>query len=419
MWDPFNEFESATLPNGLNVHAATWSGRPWEFIGFMIHSGARYDPEGREGLAHFVEHLILENAGLDRRLVEDFFHQNGGQVNFGQTFYFRTYYCFFVPSDRETLKKALSFFGRMLLCAKLNKMIEHERKIILHEFCQRYPVKYRLEVDWFKVRSVYAGQWLERFVRPIGTPDSINHISKNDLQAYYDRHYVPANVSVVGVGGLKIAELVEMLSDSPFAICKEGRKTTLIKSVKRITPPLVNRKVFPLSKYISSNTPLDVCSYQSVAKVPGFFSEQIMALSALMLNAVLNDELREKRTWTYAISSCFCRLGGFYEFQVNCSEFSVSVIDKIEEVIEDCIGSIKSQQELFERVKRSMIRRNLMADLTAEDLCGEAIEDLTYFHRIVSLTEVGKILEDITMRDICDVFQYLTPEKRLTILMRP
>jgi len=44
MWDPYAEFESATLPNGLKVYAAHWAERPWQAIGFVIHSGAEQDP---------------------------------------------------------------------------------------------------------------------------------------------------------------------------------------------------------------------------------------------------------------------------------------------------------------------------------------------------------------------------------------
>ena len=58
MWDPYSEFRTATLPNGLTVHAAHWPGRPWESVGVLIHSGAEQDPFGLEGLSHFVEHLV-------------------------------------------------------------------------------------------------------------------------------------------------------------------------------------------------------------------------------------------------------------------------------------------------------------------------------------------------------------------------
>ncbi|MBI5816885.1 MAG: insulinase family protein [Candidatus Yonathbacteria bacterium] len=167
MWDPYAEFETAVLPNGLTVHAAHWSGRPWEAMGFLVHTGAEHDPIGLEGLAHFVEHMVSKNASIPYKDIKTFFVGSGGSVDLGTTGYPYTHYRFFVPADKNILAGAFSIFGHMLLSAKLERFIERERQVIVGEFHRRYPVKFKFDLDMRKRKMLHAGCWSERIVRPL------------------------------------------------------------------------------------------------------------------------------------------------------------------------------------------------------------------------------------------------------------
>src|SRR3989344_959027 len=147
MWDPFAEFQSETLPNGLTVHAAHWPERPWQAMGFLIHSGAEQDPIGREGVAHFVEHLVSENADVSKKIMCDFFHDSGGMVDLGTTGYPGTSYQLFLPIERSILAKALDIFSSMLVTAQLELQIERERHVIMGEFRQHYPIDFKFELE--------------------------------------------------------------------------------------------------------------------------------------------------------------------------------------------------------------------------------------------------------------------------------
>ena len=50
------------------------------------------------------------------------------------------------------------------------------------------------------------------------------HVSPSDLQRYYDQYYTPANMSIVGVGGVNLSQLVDLLAASPFAVEKWVRE---------------------------------------------------------------------------------------------------------------------------------------------------------------------------------------------------
>lgn len=186
MWDPYAEFQSATLSNGLTIHAAHWPERPWEAMGFLIHSGAEHDPVGFEGLLHYIEHVVSENANVSKKEMQAFFDDCGGMVNLGTTGYPYTRYRFFVPTDKAILARAFSMFGHMLLSAKLKKFIDRERQVIIGEFHRHYPVKFKLDLGVREHKALYAGYWLERFVRLLGNPESVGRITQSELQSHYD-----------------------------------------------------------------------------------------------------------------------------------------------------------------------------------------------------------------------------------------
>ncbi len=418
MWDPYAEFQSATLPNGLTVHAAHWPGRPWEAMGFLIHSGAKHDPVGFEGLSHFVEHLVSKNNNITKKDMNDFFEDCGGMVSLGTTGYPYTQYFFFVPTDKTVLARALSIFGHMLLSAKFEKFIEQERQVIIDEFNQYYPLKFKFDIDVRKCKALYTGCWLERFVRPIGTPESIKRIMQGELQSYYDAHYTPVNISIVGVGGMTLSEIVELLSESSFAIDKKGVKTPLPSPADDVTPPSENRYIFEVSKHIIE--PIKVGAYWSVAKIPGNVNTAAIRIMCKMFNEILNEEVRERRAWTYSIDSSWHNFQYFFqEFSINCNALALGALDEIEEIIEICISSMGDQENLFEQVKRRVFASNFMIDPKGKSVCESAIDDLANDQRIISLTEYGNDIERVTMSEIRNLLQWLRPEWRWTLITRP
>ena len=147
MWDPYAEFESAVLPNGLTVYASHWPDRPWETISFLVHTGASSDPVGLEGVAHFVEHMVSKNTVVPYDDIRSFFEVCGGYASLGTTGYPYTTYEFFVPTDATILSQALNIFGNMLFQAMLEQFLERERSVITGEFRQSYPAQLPLDLQ--------------------------------------------------------------------------------------------------------------------------------------------------------------------------------------------------------------------------------------------------------------------------------
>lgn len=419
MWDPYAEFQSETLPNGLAVYAAHWPEKPWEAMGFIVHSGAEHDPIGLEGLAHFVEHLVSSNASVSEEEMTAFFENCGGTVDLGNTGYPATKYRFFAPADKTILSKAFSMFGYMLLSARLEKSVEHERQIIDNEFCKEYPDTFKFDLNVREQKALYTGCWLERFVLPFGNQESIKRITQSDLQSYYDANYTPANMSIVGVGGITLAELVSLLNKSPFAMSKNGLRTPLPIQTSSVNPPLETRYVFEVSEHITTQSPSKIGSYRSVAKIPGNAKEMAIKILREIVEVMLYEEVRKKRAWVYSIKCSRHNFRHFHEFSIGCPALAPKALDEIEEIVEYCIASVENREDLFEQTKQRILASCRMVDETGASIRNGALIDLAEYQRIVSLAEYIAKVEQITMSDVYNLLKWLRPEQRWTLIVKP
>lgn len=419
MWDPYAEFESATLPNGLTIHAAHWPNRPWQAMGFLVHSGAEHDPIGLEGVAHFVEHLVSHNTNVTYEEIDSFFQDHGGSARLGITDGHATEYTFFAPAQKDMLAKAFSIFGTMLLTAKLDNYIERERAVIIGEFNRKFPTAISLELRMRARKALYSGYWMQRSASSLGTLETIKQITQKDVQAYYDTHYTPQNISIVGVGGMKLAELVELLSESPFAIQKTGIRTELPRPTHDAPPPSENRYIFNVSEHMATKAPHKVGAYSSSAKIPGAANPRAIRIMRGVLDTVLNDEVREKRAWTYSIYSSQHTYRQFYKFNIDCESLAIESLATIESVIEDCIASIKNREDLFEQNKQWYLTGSMLMDPTGRGIRDGALHDLGNYQKIITTAEHIRQIKEVTMDDYRDLFQWLRPEQRWTMIARP
>lgn len=418
MIDPYKNFEPVVLPNGLTIYVSYQPECVWESVGFLIHSGAEQDPVGLEGVAHFVEHVVSENAAIPKKEIQAFFGKHGGSINLGVTSYDKTAYTIFTSSNEMLLGQAFSIMGPMLLSALLVRSMERERQVIIQEFSRYYPQKFSFarQTDLRRQKALYSGFWLERFLRPLGAPESIKKITQDDLQCYYNTHYTPANMSIVCVGGATLESIVEILSANEFGKEKEGSRTSCPIPITKINLPAESKyrnRALSVVRRVITNTG----SYESYAKVPLADNESTMSIVTEMLTRVLNEEVRERRGWTYHIDANHYNHRHFFEFEISCNSFAGSAFKDIGKVIEECIAGLHTRQGLFEEVKQVQASRNTLTDLSGKDVLRRTIDSLAKRHRIRTITEINDDISRVTMGDVKETLRWLTPERRWTCIL--
>jgi len=416
MYDPYNEFIKNILPNGLEVHSTFWD-RPWIAVEIVVHSGGREDPVEMPGLAHFVEHVVSQNIpGWEYDKAKEFFENCGGDASFGSTGYLGTRYKFRVPADAAIFMEALIIFGSMLLGEQIEKKIERERHIILREFNGRYPFHETLEWEMDIRKNIFKGHRLETWNRPLGRPEGFQSVTKGDLQSFYDKHYVPENISLVIVGGLQTNEIISKLVRSSFGKSKYGKRNKIPKPCWDTLSPVKKLRTVKLSDHV--NFKADQTEYTATWALPCDFPRQACRVFDHMFRKILFDDIRQKRSLAYRIGTAVSEFQDVTEYKVN-AWINPNATESINEIVRECINMIPLQQELFEQKLNSAKQDCLMTDLSGSGLIGKVSTELVLSHRISTIQEGLDDLNKVTFEQMSEAIEFLDDERQYTFIIRP
>ena len=97
IYDPYSQFERIQFNNGFELYFLNID-RPWVQGTFLVRAGAKDDSVGKSGLAHFVEHLVVENHDfMTFEELINFFENVGGNLS-AFSYVDKTTYNFFIPN---------------------------------------------------------------------------------------------------------------------------------------------------------------------------------------------------------------------------------------------------------------------------------------------------------------------------------
>ena len=414
MWDPYAEFEKVTLNNGLEVYAMQWPNASWQRVGFVIGAGTSFDPQGQEGISHFVEHMVSANAKMSHDEIDEFFGDLGGEVNLGATGDLSTYYDFKVPPERAPIVQALDLFGYMLLNARMKRGLDTERGAILSEFAGYYASTPQFENSLAPRKALYPGRWMERASLSIGRREVIEGLQMSDIQAHYDTHYHPRNIRVVGVGACTVEELAEMLSMSSFGREYGRFPRKPLPAIENILPPAQTHTKVSMSEDLGVEA--SAGRYVSEAAVPNSFSPGLLEIYEHLLHQRLFFELRTKRGWAYDLHIHPRNYGVVQGFLIHCDGIPFEVLDQVDEVVQESIDTLADNEDQFKKIKRHGIAYQELKEFSSLEVLNEAIHKLTYHERLVTQAEWIRMFEGASLSDIKSLTRYLSNEYRFRMI---
>jgi zinc protease len=208
---PLRDFR---LPSGLRVIVEEDRRAPVVAVVALVGVGGSGDPAGKEGLAHFVEHLAFRARHAGGPSVWTRLELAGaGQFN-AFTSLDHTVYQTLVP--REALPELLKLEAQRL-AAPLEGVTEEafavEREVVRNELRQRNETGFVGQIfHWIQETSFPAGHPYARSV--IGTHDSLSRITLGDAQRFVRKSYQPENVTLVISGDVDLVAMEELLKES-------------------------------------------------------------------------------------------------------------------------------------------------------------------------------------------------------------
>lgn len=202
------------LENGMDVVVVEDHRAPVVQHMVWYRAGSADEPEGKSGIAHFLEHLLFK--ATDELAAGEFsavVSANGGQDN-AFTSYDYTAYFQRVAADRLGLMMKMEA-DRMTDIRLTEEDIVAERGVILEERNQRTENNPRALFG----EQLNAAQYLNhRYGIPIiGWMHEMETLDMEDALAYYDRFYAPNNAILV-VSGDVTPDEVRVLAEEHYGV---------------------------------------------------------------------------------------------------------------------------------------------------------------------------------------------------------
>jgi predicted Zn-dependent peptidase len=190
-------YEKTTLDNGLRVLSATMPHTRTVSIGIYLGVGSRYETEAEAGTSHFLEHLLFR--GTERRPtardISEAIEGVGGIFNAATDREMTVYWC---KVARPHFELALDVLADMLLQSRLDpEDIKRESQIIIEEIHMSHDAPHQK-----------AGMLIDELLWPehplgrdvAGSPECVKAVTRQSLQDYLGRYYLPAN-TVISIAG--------------------------------------------------------------------------------------------------------------------------------------------------------------------------------------------------------------------------
>ena len=194
-------YTKRTLSNGLDVIVHEDHQLPMVAVNLWYHVGSKNERPGRTGFAHLFEHLMFEGSAHHDHGYFPPMQRAGGLIN-GSTSTDRTNYWEVVPTG--SLELALWMESdRMgyLLPALTEEKFTNQREVVLNERRQNYENRPYGMAGIALSSAMFAPDHPYHWPT-IGAPDDLRAATLQDVHAFFQAFYHPANASLALAGDL-------------------------------------------------------------------------------------------------------------------------------------------------------------------------------------------------------------------------
>jgi zinc protease len=198
--------EQYQLGNGLTVLLSEDHSLPVVSVEVLYLVGSGHERPGRTGFAHLFEHLMFQGSEhFDHEYFKPY-EPIGAQVN-GTTSRDRTNFFEVVPSNYlETPLWMESDRMQSLLPALTQEKLDNQREVVKNERRQRNENAPYGMAQWYLSELLYPPGHPYRHM-PIGSHEDLSAATLDDVKAFFQQYYVPANAALAVVGDFQSVDV--------------------------------------------------------------------------------------------------------------------------------------------------------------------------------------------------------------------
>src|ERR1700753_1490681 len=178
------DYQAHTLSNGIRI-LFKHSPSAITHCCFIVNAGSRDEAENKEGLAHFIEHLIFKET--ERRSTSQILNRLelvGADLNAYTT---KEYTCIHASLLKQHLERTVDLFQDILFHSTFpQEELEKERGVILDEIASYLDQPEEAIQDDFE-ELLFKGHPIGKNI--LGTPQTVAQINSKDISDFITANY--------------------------------------------------------------------------------------------------------------------------------------------------------------------------------------------------------------------------------------
>lgn len=411
--DPF-DFEQETLDNGIKIFYKRHPRNETEIRVLLKAGGARYDPVGKEGCAHLLEHLMTRGtARFNEITLDDYVLKHN--LNWNAYTDFES--IGFEGHCWTEIKALLFMLGEFLGRPKFeDKLLEKEKKVVIREMEPWQKIKNWVKVEIQTSEALYGKHPFSRIIKANGTLLSVNSLTLDDVVGHWKRFSVAPNLSLIVITPLKLKTLKTMIEE--YFDLPDG-KIEYPESPQDFPKPAMNLFIYSRSEILGiKKTP----EYEEIgdslrmcAVIPTSKAILGWEIIAPLLKNILYRRLRYELGWIYGLSVKGQKWRDISSIEIGIESVSPGRGINAKNLIEKEISEFEQTKKIFELLKKNRLKELKNYQGSPRQVADEAMSDVALYDRIITLRETMEGLENFTFQEASEwVRRWLTPERILT-----
>lgn len=172
----------------------------------MVNAGSRDEPENKEGLAHFIEHLLFKET--EKRNTSQILNRLelvGADLNAYTT---KEYTCVHASMLNPHLERAIDLFEDIVFHSTFSEEeMEKERGVILDEIASYLDQPEEAIQDDFEA-LLFKGHAMGNNI--LGTPETVTAFSKADIQEFIKNNYNTSEMIFAVFGDYSFEKVIKL-----------------------------------------------------------------------------------------------------------------------------------------------------------------------------------------------------------------
>src|SRR3974390_3370480 len=226
MAQPARDIQRAELPNGVVIVTEKMPHVRSVSAGIWLGTGSRAESADRNGIAHFIEHMVFK--GTRKRTAEQIAQSVDSVGGMLDAFTGKEMTCFSAKVLDEHLPVAVDVLSDLVLHPRFEATdIAKEKQVVLEEIKMEEDNPEYLIHEMF-TQNFWRGHPLGMPI--LGSPETVSQFSRDAIFQSFGEWYAPNHVFVTGAGNLEHARLVDL-------VAREFDGAARSQATAKATPP--------------------------------------------------------------------------------------------------------------------------------------------------------------------------------------